>query len=32
LISGKQPAIRHDDLNVFRYSGEPPAPAGFQLS
>jgi D-amino-acid dehydrogenase len=31
LISGKNPAIRHDDLNVFRYLKEPPAPADFQL-
>jgi D-amino-acid dehydrogenase len=32
LISGKQPAIRHDDLNVFRYDKEPQVPADFQLS
>jgi D-amino-acid dehydrogenase len=31
LISGKQPAIRHDDLNIFRYTNEPHAPADFQL-
>jgi D-amino-acid dehydrogenase len=32
LISRKQPAIRHDDLNVFRYLGEPSVPNDFQLS
>jgi D-amino-acid dehydrogenase len=32
LISGKQPAIRYDDLNVFRYTKEPPVPENFQLS
>jgi D-amino-acid dehydrogenase len=32
LISGKQPAIRSDDLNVFRYAKESPVPANFQLS
>jgi D-amino-acid dehydrogenase len=32
LISGKQPAIQYDDLNVFRYDKEAPVPAGFQLS
>jgi D-amino-acid dehydrogenase len=31
LISGKQPAIRYDDLNVFRYAKEPPVPENFQL-
>ncbi|RDU94719.1 D-amino acid dehydrogenase [Trinickia dinghuensis] len=31
LISGKQPAIRFDDLNVFRYADEPAAPADFEL-
>jgi D-amino-acid dehydrogenase len=29
LISNKQPAIRHDDLNVSRYSKEPPVPEDF---
>jgi D-amino-acid dehydrogenase len=32
LVSGKQPAIRFDDLNVFRYAEEPAAPAEFDLS
>jgi D-amino-acid dehydrogenase len=32
LISGKQPAIQYDDLNVFRYEKEQQMPAGFQLS
>lgn len=32
LISGKPPAIRCDDLNVFRYAGEPVAPADFTLN
>jgi len=32
LISGNKPAIRYDDLNVFRYMNETPAPAGFQFS
>ncbi|MBC8726101.1 D-amino acid dehydrogenase [Paraburkholderia sp. 31.1] len=32
LVSGKQPAIRHDDLNVSRYARESPAPAEFNLS
>jgi D-amino-acid dehydrogenase len=32
LISGKRPAIRHDDLNVSRYAKESPAPADFDLS
>jgi D-amino-acid dehydrogenase len=27
LVSGKKPAIQHDDLNVFRYAKEPPVPA-----
>jgi D-amino-acid dehydrogenase len=32
LVSGKQPAIRFEDLSVFRYAGEPPAPADFNFS
>jgi D-amino-acid dehydrogenase len=32
LISGHQPAIQHDDLNVFRYAKESPAPADFALN
>lgn len=32
LISGKQPDIRYDDLNVFRYMKEPPVPADFKLT
>ncbi len=32
LVSGKRPAIRFDDLNVFRYAEEPAAPAEFDLS
>ncbi|MGF6871444.1 D-amino acid dehydrogenase [Paraburkholderia sp. MM5477-R1] len=32
LVSGKQPAIRHDDLNVSRYAKDSPAPAEFNLS
>ncbi|MBC8748633.1 MULTISPECIES: D-amino acid dehydrogenase [Paraburkholderia] len=32
LVSGKQPAIRHDDLNVSRYASESPAPADFNLN
>ncbi|MGF6303261.1 glycine/D-amino acid oxidase-like deaminating enzyme [Paraburkholderia sp. WC7.3d] len=32
LVSGKQPAIRHDDLNVSRYAKNSPAPAEFNLS
>jgi D-amino-acid dehydrogenase len=32
LISGKEPAIRYDDLNVFRYAREPQAPADFSLN
>ena len=32
LISGKPPAICCDDLNVFRYAGEPVAPADFTLN
>ena len=31
LVSGKQPAIRYDDLNVFRYAGGSPAPANFEF-
>ena len=31
LISDRQPAIRFDDLNVFRYANEPAAPADFQI-
>jgi D-amino-acid dehydrogenase len=31
LVSDKQPAIRYDDLNVFRYANEPAAPADFQV-
>jgi D-amino-acid dehydrogenase len=32
LVSGKQPAIRYDDLNVSRYANQSPAPAEFDLS
>jgi len=32
LVSGKKPAIQHDDLNVFRYAKEPPVPADFDLN
>jgi D-amino-acid dehydrogenase len=32
LISGKEPTIRYDDLNVFRYAKEPQAPADFSLN
>lgn len=32
LVSGKEPAIQHDDLNVFRYARERPAPADFNLN
>ncbi|WP_179400988.1 D-amino acid dehydrogenase [Burkholderia guangdongensis] len=32
LISGKPPAIRYDDLNVFRYADESAAPADFDLN
>jgi D-amino-acid dehydrogenase len=32
LVSGREPAIQHDDLNVFRYAKEPPAPADFNLN
>ncbi|WP_206998872.1 D-amino acid dehydrogenase [Trinickia mobilis] len=32
LISGNQPAIRFDDLNVFRYSDEPAPPPDFELA
>ena len=31
IVSGRQPAIRYDDLNVFRYSNEQAAPADFEL-
>ncbi|MEX3840163.1 D-amino acid dehydrogenase [Paraburkholderia sp. BR10882] len=31
VISGRKPAIEHDDLNVFRYAREPEAPADFAL-
>jgi D-amino-acid dehydrogenase len=31
LISDKQPAIRCDDLNVFRYANEPAVPADFEI-
>ena len=32
LMSSKQPAIEHEDLNVFRYAKEPQAPADFELN
>jgi D-amino-acid dehydrogenase len=32
LITGREPAIRCDDLNVFRYSDEPAPPADFELA
>ncbi|RQU47868.1 D-amino acid dehydrogenase [Burkholderia cenocepacia] len=32
LVSGKAPAIEHEDLNVFRYAKEQPAPADFALN
>jgi D-amino-acid dehydrogenase len=32
LISGRRPAIEFDDLNVFRYAKESPAPADFALN
>ena len=32
LISGRRPAIQFDDLNVFRYAKESPAPADFALN
>ncbi|WP_087733518.1 D-amino acid dehydrogenase [Paraburkholderia piptadeniae] len=32
LISGKQPAIEHEDFNIFRYVKEPQAPADFELN
>lgn len=32
LVSGREPAIIYDDLNVFRYSDEPVAPPDFELS
>jgi D-amino-acid dehydrogenase len=31
LVSAKKPAIRYDDLNVFRYADEPAVPADFQV-
>ncbi|MGF6937817.1 glycine/D-amino acid oxidase-like deaminating enzyme [Paraburkholderia sp. UCT70] len=32
LVLGRQPAIRHDDLNVFRYAKEKDVPADFTLN
>jgi D-amino-acid dehydrogenase len=32
LISGKHPATRYDDLNVFRNANERPGPGNFELS
>jgi D-amino-acid dehydrogenase len=32
LITGREPAIRYDDLNVFRYSGETAPPEDFELA